>query len=243
MKVISFASKKGGVGKTTSAILTGLILSKTSKVLMIDLDSQNAMTSFFFENIADFEQKTILEAVKGEIMLKEAIYKKSDNLDVIPTKLEFENINFVQLTGKELFLRIELESMDYDYVIIDTPPNLFTETVLGLAAAHTVVIPARLEKMDTRAIGFTLDKINSQIKKYYNPDLDKVYILPTQYNYQNRIVNDFALQTLKESFPQNTLDIIVKLNSSISKFNYVGYEKDSNLKEFEEYNALVEVLR
>jgi cellulose biosynthesis protein BcsQ len=120
---------------------------------------------------------------------------------------------------------------------------LFTETVLGLAAAHTVVIPARLEKMDTRAIGFTLDKINNQIKKYYNPDLKDVYILPTQYNYQNRTVNDLAYQTLKDSFPKNTLDIIIKLNSSVSKFNYVGYETDSNLKEFEEYYALVEVIK
>jgi len=128
-------------------------------------------------------------------------------------------------------------------VIIDTPPNLFTETVLGLAAAHTVIVPARLEKMDTRAIGFTLDKINNQIKKYYNPDLEKVYILPTQYNYQNRVVNDLALQTLKETFPKETLNISVKLNSQISKFNYIGYEQNSNLKEFEEYQSLVEVIK
>lgn len=243
MKVIAFASKKGGVGKTTSAILTGLILSKTKKVLFIDLDSQNAMTSFFFENLADFEKKTIFEAVKGDIMFNEAIYNVGKNVDIVPTKLEFENINFVQLTGKELYLRIELENLDYDYVIIDTPPNLFTETVLGLAAAHTVVIPARLEKMDTRAIGFTLDKINNQIKKFYNPELESVYILPTQYNYQNRVVNDLALQTLKDSFGKETLDVSVKLNSQISKFNYLGYEKDGSLKEFEEYLTLAEVLK
>jgi cellulose biosynthesis protein BcsQ len=243
MKVIAFASKKGGVGKTTSAILTGLILSKTKRVLFIDLDSQNAMTSFFFENLADFEKKTIFEAVKGDIMFPEAIYHIGQNVDIVPTKLEFENINFVQLSGKELYLRIELEQLDYDYVIIDTPPNLFTETVLGLAAAHTVVIPARLEKMDTRAIGFTLDKINNQIKKYYNPDLKNVYILPTQYNYQNRVVNDLALQMLKDSFGKETLEIPIKLNSQISKFNYIGYEKDNGLKEFDEYHALVEVIK
>ena len=58
---------------------------------------------------------------------------------------------------------MQLKSLDYDYCIIDTPPNLNTETVLGLVAADTVVIPARLERMDTRAINFTLDKINSEI--------------------------------------------------------------------------------
>ena len=243
MKTICFASKKGGFGKTTSAIICGLIMAKKHRVLFIDLDSQNAMTSFFFENIADFEKRTLLEAITGDIMFKDAIFNIGNNVDMIPSKLEFENINFLQLSGKELFLRIELENLDYDYVIIDTPPNLFTETVLGLSAANTVVIPARLEKMDTRAISFTLDKINNQIKKYFNPSLENVYILPTQYNYQNRTVNDLALQTLKENFNDKTLDILIKLNSQVSKFNFLGYESDSNLKYFTEYHELVEVIK
>src|SRR4030043_536703 len=108
MKIITFASKKGGVSKTTSAILTGLILAEKKKVLMIDLDSQNALTSFFFENLEDITGKTILEALKGEKLFKQTIHKISDNIHVIPSVLEFEEIDDWQRTGKELLLKKEL---------------------------------------------------------------------------------------------------------------------------------------
>ena len=66
MKTIAFASKKGGVSKTTSAIITALILAQHHKTLLIDLDSQNALSSFFFSDYSKIWGKTILEAFKGQ---------------------------------------------------------------------------------------------------------------------------------------------------------------------------------
>jgi cellulose biosynthesis protein BcsQ len=245
MKTICFASKKGGVSKTTSALVTGLMLAETSRVLMVDLDSQNAMTSFFFEDLSEIAGKTVLEALKGEKLFKQAIYKITENLHVIPSVLEFEEIDEWQRTGKELILRKELKKLEgqFDYVILDTPPNLRTETVLGLVAADVIVIPARLEKMDTRAIDFTMDKINSQIKEDFNPTLQNIYLLPTQYNYQNRTVNDLAYDTLKEDYPDLTLGIKIPYSSKISQFNYVGFEDKKLNSDFPEYRELAEVLK
>lgn len=245
MKTICFASKKGGVSKTTSALVAGLMLAETGRVLMIDLDSQNAMTSFFFDDLDKISGKTILEGLKGEKLFKQTIFPVGDNISAIPSVLEFEAIDEWQRTGKELILRKELKKLekDYDYVILDTPPNLRTETVLGLVAADVIVIPARLEKMDTRAIDFTMDKINSQIKEDFNPTLKNIYLLPTQYNYQNRTVNDLAFETLKEDYPDITLDIKIPYSSKISQFNYIGFDNKKLNGEFPEYRALVEVLR
>lgn len=245
MKTICFASKKGGVSKTTSAIITGLLLAKNYKVLLIDLDSQNALTSFFFDDINQITGKSILEAIKGDKLFKQVIFEISENLHVIPSVLEFEEIDDWQRTGKELILKKELRRLDieYDYVIMDTPPSLRTETVLGLVAADIIIIPARLEKMDTRAIDFTLDKINNQIKEDFNPTLQSIYILPTQYNYQNRTVNDMALDTLKEDYPDITLDVRIPYSSKISQLNYLGFQENNKLKNFPEYNDLIEVIK
>lgn len=245
MKTICFASKKGGVSKTTSALVTGILLSENARVLLVDLDSQNALTSFFFEDLNEIAGKTVLEALKGEKLFKQAIYKINDSIHVIPSVLEFEEIDEWQRTGKELLLRKELKKLEdlYDYVILDTPPNLRTETVLGLVAADVIVIPARLEKMDTRAIDFTMDKINSQIKEDFNPTLKNIYLLPTQYNYQNRTVNDLAYDTLKEEYPDLTLNIKIPYSSKISQFNYVGYEDKKINGDFPEYRELAEVLK
>jgi len=245
MKVICFASKKGGVSKTTSAVITGLILAETKRVLLIDLDSQNALTSFFFDDIAQIQGKTILEAIKGEKLFTQTIHEFTPNLHVIPSVLQFEEIDEWGRTGKELILRKELKKLEgmYDYVILDTPPNLRSETVFGLVAADVIVIPARLEKMDTRAIDFTVDKINRQIREDFNPTLQKIYILPTQYNYNNRVVNEIALDTLKADYKKSLLDIVVPYTSKISQFNYLGFQDSAKLRNFPEYQKLVEVIQ
>jgi cellulose biosynthesis protein BcsQ len=245
MKIIVFASKKGGVSKTTSAIMTGLILSENARVLLIDLDSQNAMSSFFFDDIASIQGRSVLEAIRGEKLFTQVIQKISPTLHVVPAVLQFESIDDWARTGKELILRKELRKLenDYDYVIIDTPPSLRTETVLGLVAADVIIIPARLEKMDTRAIDFTVEKINTQIREDFNPTLQNIYILPTQFNYQNRTVNELALDTLKEEYGDYLLDFSIPYSSKISQFNYLGFQDGSSLKSFEEYRRLVEVLK
>jgi len=245
MKVICFASKKGGVSKTTSAVITGLILAENKRVLLIDLDSQNALTSFFFDDITKIQGKTILEAIKGEKLFSQVIFEITPNLHVIPSVLQFEEIDEWGRTGKELILRKELKKLEglYDYVILDTPPNLRSETVFGLVAADVIVIPARLEKMDTRAIDFTIEKINRQIREDFNPTLQKIYILPTQYNYQNRTVNDLALETLKSDYKKMLLNVCIPYTSKVSQFNYLGFQELNNFKNFAEYREFVEVIK
>lgn len=240
MKTITFASKKGGVSKTTSALMTALLLSKDNRVLLIDLDSQNALTDFFFEQ---YQERTIYEAIKGELNFKDVIKQVSNNLFVIPSKLEFETIDQFNKIGKEYFVKNEIELLknDFDYVVIDTPPNLRSEAIIGLVASDIVVIPARLEKMDTRAIDFTLEKIN-EIKKYYNPDLQAVKILCTQYQYQNRTVNDLSLENLKAKYDSMVLKTIIPFSSKISQFNFIGF--DNTPPQVKEYQDLInEVLK
>ena len=147
------------------------------------------------------------------------------------------------MTGKEFLLKDELSLIedDYDYVVIDTPPSLKTETVIGLVASNIVIIPARLEKMDTRAIDFTITKINKQIKKHFNPKLEKIFIMGTQYNYQNRTVNDLAYETLQEKYGKMVLDFKTPYSSKISQFNYTGFtDKEVNFEEYEDLLKVVE---
>lgn len=46
-KIIAIGSIKGGVGKSTSAIIFATLLSKKYKVLLIDADPQASTTSYF----------------------------------------------------------------------------------------------------------------------------------------------------------------------------------------------------
>jgi chromosome partitioning protein len=239
MKTIVFASKKGGVSKTTSALFTAQYLAKKYKTLLIDLDSQNALTDFFFD---EYQDVTVLEGIRGDVPFKSCIQQVSENLSVIPNKLSFEEVNHWNITAKEFRLKDELSLFedDFDFVVIDTPPALNTETVLGLVCADIVIIPARLEKMDTRAIDFTLEKIKTQILPHFNKTLSKVFILGTQYIYQNRTVNDVAYKSLTDEYGEMVLPFTIPYSSKISQSNYIGFtDKNTDIPEYEQ---LVEVV-
>lgn len=244
-KIITFAIKKGGVGKSTSTITASLMLSEEEKVLIIDCDSQNALSSFFFNDINVIKNRTILEVIKGEIDIKESIFKITDNLHVIPATKDFSDINSWSRSGKELILRRLLKSIkqDYDYILIDTGPYDNTETTLGLSAGETIIIPVKLEDMDIRAIGFTLDKINNEIIPYLNQDIEKIHILPTQRNYQNRTVHELNLEDLKVKYPDMILDFEIPYSANISQLHKLKMEGLYLLKELKEYQKLVEVIR
>lgn len=48
MKVWAVANQKGGVGKTTTAVsLAGHLTTQGSRVLLVDMDPQGSMTSYF----------------------------------------------------------------------------------------------------------------------------------------------------------------------------------------------------
>ena len=242
MKKIVLANKKGGVSKTSTAVIMALKLAQKYKVLLIDTDSQNALTSFFFEDYSKIQNKTIYEAIENKVLFEDCIFQINKNLDVVPSKPEWENINFDQIPGKELFLKLELESANYDYVIIDTAPNTLTETVVALACADIIIIPVQLQKMDVRGVSMTLKKID-EVKRTLNTTLKGIYILPTQYDYKNRTVNDLNLETLQELYPNQLLDIIIKSQSQISQLMEIGYDETAKLENFEEYQKLIEVIK
>jgi chromosome partitioning protein len=48
-RILSVTNIKGGVGKSITALFFANILAEENNVLLIDLDSQNSLTSFFMK--------------------------------------------------------------------------------------------------------------------------------------------------------------------------------------------------
>lgn len=85
MSVIAFANQKGGVGKTmTIAAVASILVQEGYKVLMINLDPQRnldmvagAMGEELEIKRTDEKSKSILDVLKGECLLEEAIVPSS----------------------------------------------------------------------------------------------------------------------------------------------------------------------
>ncbi len=62
---ITFGIQKGGVGKTTTAALSSWLLSRNSRVLAVDMDSQGNLTQVLSRRPPEsFAGRTVLEALK-----------------------------------------------------------------------------------------------------------------------------------------------------------------------------------
>jgi ATPases involved in chromosome partitioning len=181
-KVISVSNQKGGVGKTTTTCnLAAGLVQKGFRVLIVDLDPQGNLG---FSVGADSETcATIYDVLKGDVKTQFAI-QKTDTADIIISsillsgiELEFTN------TGREYLLKEALKPIQelYDYIILDTPPNLGILTINAFTASNTIIVPMLSDIFSLQGIA-QLYETMERVKKYCNPGLSIAGILLTKYN-------------------------------------------------------------
>lgn len=146
MKIITIASLKGGVGKTTLAIYFAASLArKKKKVLLVDADPNNNLTDFFLrtEELDSLQNKSLYNVLKGRIPLVDAIREVEPGLSVLPTTPELAKaqIEFGANPGTTLRFQNTIKSLNLDYVVFDTPPSLSYELYLALYNADHVICP------------------------------------------------------------------------------------------------------
>lgn len=190
-KVISIINQKGGVGKSTTAeaVLAGLTL-KGYKTLAIDLDAQGNLT---YSAGAKSGGASSLGVLTGEVEASQAIQKTKSG-DIIPASKALAGADaFITDTGKEYKLKEAIEGlqMEYDYIVIDTPPALSILTINALTASNSVIIPAQADIYSLQGIEQLAETI-APVKKYCNKDLLIEGILLTRYNKRSILSQDIA---------------------------------------------------
>jgi len=198
-KVVSFINYKGGVGKTTLAveIAASLAYHYGKKVLLVDADPQTNATLYLI-NENEWEKwqenkgtmKDIFESfinnkkidIKELIITEMEISKITDKLHLLPSHLDLYHID-LDLASKygsqgiraRSILRKALEGIknDYDFIIVDCPPNLNLVTQNGLIASDGYVIVLKPEYLSTlgvaliiRVVEKIINEINDELMSY-----------------------------------------------------------------------------
>ncbi len=146
MRTISVINQKGGCGKTTVAInLAAAFREMGKKVLLVDLDPQSHASIGLDVVSEELEYNTYDLLINPRVRIEDAAFSIDDRLAVVPSSAVLSAVE-QELSGKQaretrLAAKLTRVSNDYDYAIIDSPPNVGLLTFNALIAASEVIIP------------------------------------------------------------------------------------------------------
>ena len=214
-RIISIASQKGGVGKTTTAINLGACMAQENRrVLVVDVDPQANATSGLGVNGND-QKTTIYEVLLGHAEVGDAIFPTAlANLDVAVSgqRLSGAEVELVGLMARETRLKLALEKVreQYDYILVDSPPSLGLLTVNALTASDSVLIPLQCEYLALEGLTQLIGAIRL-VQDHLNPGLRIEGVLLTMYdsrlNLSQQVADEarkfFAERVYKTVIPRN----------------------------------------
>ncbi len=248
MKTIAIANNKGGVSKSSSTLCLADALSEMGRrVLVVDMDPQCNTTSASQGETEDVN--TMYDILKKECTLKEAI-QNCKRYDLVPNDplLSGRESDFTGQLSTLKLLKKELSkvSKDYDYAVIDTPPNLGFYMVTSLLACDGVIMPLDAKKFAVDGISQLVSFIKDEIMSE-NDEMQIYGALITQADYRYAETSGFV-ELLPELGEQNgfrVFNTVIRTCSDIQKAqnNVVSlYDYNRSSKAVKDYEALAEEL-
>ncbi|MBP8855987.1 MAG: ParA family protein [Oscillospiraceae bacterium] len=189
-KVISISNQKGGVGKTTTTgALAAAMKCKGLRVLAVDLDPQGNLT---FSVDGDSEiSANIYDVLKKEVKAQHSI-QHTPSTDLISSSILLSSIELeFTNSGREYLLRDVIAPLHpyYDYILIDTPPNLGILTINAFTASDYIIVPVLSDIFSLQGLT-QLNETVQRNKAYCNPKLQYAGILLTRFNVRTLLAKE-----------------------------------------------------
>lgn len=171
---LCISNQKGGVGKSTIAInVAGALADRGRDVLFVDLDPQgNATENLGLMEVYDKEPPSLFDCLTDSSKrdaVHDLIYDHPE-MDVLPSNIDMTaaepELTLSRRSGEQLDLVLEKVEDDYDYIIVDSPPNLGNLLDNALFATRRVLIPALAESTSKRAFELLFDHIDALEQDY-----------------------------------------------------------------------------
>lgn len=250
MKVITVVNQKGGCGKTITAInLAAAISGRNKKVLFIDLDPQAHATAAFGLDLSDSHKSsyalfdTFLN--EKELDLAPLMHHKYDNLWVMGSHLSLSTME-QKMSGMEdavLALSKSLRGLsvpDFDYVLIDTPPNLGFLTLNAILAANQLIVPLDISLFSLNGVNQIREILSISSKMGF--EKPETRFLLTLFDGRSNFAKNF-LQKAKQQYGDSLLNTVIRSNVKLREAVLAGkviFEYDPHANGAKDYFALAD---
>lgn len=219
-KIIAFTNKKGGVGKTTTAVnMAAYCADLGKKVLLVDIDSQgNATTGLGFSKSA-LKKSVYNVLVENEGVAQNVMPTQIKLLDILPANVDLTGaeVDIVHKRNRERLLSEALSKVrdNYDYIFIDCPPSLGLITINAWVASDSIIIPMQAEYFALEGVSQLMNTI-SMVKQHLNPNLQIEGVVITMYDGRALISKQITTE-IKKFFKSKLYEIIIPRNIRLAE--------------------------
>jgi len=218
MRILSVVNQKGGCGKTTTAVNLSACLAKQEKrVLLVDMDPQGHATAALNASHLPVQmdlRTALLNCYDEPVSLAQMTLSLGPNLSLIPSLLSLvaleQELNSAvnrERRLRDLLARGGVE--EYEYVIIDSPPNLGILTVNAMTACREIIVPVDTGMFalhGLRRLFHVVDLIRERTGSVLKP-----HILVTLYDQRVRLAKTI-LTELEAHFAGDVLKSKIRTN-------------------------------
>jgi chromosome partitioning protein len=228
MRVIAIVNQKGGCGKTTTVVnLAGCLAADGYRVLVVDVDPQAHATLALGVDPDEPEENLyeVLADPDGAAAMSRVILPAAAGIEVAPSGIVLSALEQklasepVEVRTEKLAAALDRVADDYDYALIDCPPNVGLLTFNALRAAGEVIVPLETSPFAIHGVQKLVDTIGLLSERIGHEVA--VRVLPTLYDGRTRYARR-TLGRIRELFGDLCFDTVIRLNVKLREAAAAG---------------------